>query len=241
MSEELPRDSGISQPKFNSPGQPLLLSHLSPAQLPQGAPNSLGGGHDLKAEPPLDVLAGFDRAEPQVLHHHREHVLGGHRGAQRGFEVWGTIGKLLPEPSKFPPAQNLQTSPQILQNSAQTLQIPSCPKPPNSLLNPPNSLLPQTSKLTPKSSKLPPYPKPSKLLSKLSKILPKSPKLLPKPPKLLAKPLLTQTECGESRASPTQVTPGPWEGVLWKFVWDHTHKDQICWGTSPTPCTEQED
>lgn len=38
----------------------------------------LRGGDDLEAEPPLDVLAWFDRAQPEVFHHHRQRVLQKH-------------------------------------------------------------------------------------------------------------------------------------------------------------------
>lgn len=45
----------------------------------------LGGGHHLEAEAALDVLAVFDRAQPQVLHHHRGGVLevGGGTGSSQ--------------------------------------------------------------------------------------------------------------------------------------------------------------
>lgn len=48
---------------------------------PTGRGDSLGGRHHLKAEPPLVVRAGLDRAEAKVLHHHCERILG--REAER--------------------------------------------------------------------------------------------------------------------------------------------------------------
>lgn len=53
----------------------------------------LGGGHHLEAEATLDVLAVFDRAQSQVLHHHRGGVLRGGTGST-SLKVTDTHGGL---------------------------------------------------------------------------------------------------------------------------------------------------
>lgn len=93
LQHAAPAGKGRQAARAGAPSAPAL-----------GRASSLGGRHDLKAEPALDVLTGLHGAEPEVVHHHGQHVL-------RAAPPWPSHSVPSPAPHRPPIHCSAQETP----------------------------------------------------------------------------------------------------------------------------------